>query len=152
MIFGSVEEGLAAGYTPCRRCCPEQQGWKGSKAELADKAEKYMQAHYQEKFSLKKIALQFFVNESYLLRVFKEVKGETMLECHNRIRCDAAKDLLTRNELSISFIGDSVGFTSAAHFSRIFRKETGLSPSEWRKEYLSRLTEDVDSDSKLPTQ
>lgn len=139
VIFKTVAEGMRAGYTPCLKCRPNESGWLGSKVELAERAEQYMKKRYREKFSLKEVADELFVNESYLLRIFKEMKGCTMLECHNRIRCEAAKDLLSRNDLSISYISDSVGFASASHFSHVFKKICGCTPTEWRREYLEGL-------------
>lgn len=107
-----------------------------AKAELAEKAKNYIDNHYQEKFSLKKIADILYVNESYLLRTFSSEIGMTMLNYHNHIRCLHAAEMLKTTDQSISFISDQAGFVSAAHFSRIFKKHFGYTPSEYRKQKI----------------
>lgn len=139
IIFNTYDDGLAYGFKPCLKCHPELPSWKGSKEELAQSAKELIEEHYREKFSLKEIASALFVNESYLERVFKEITGQTLLAYHNRIRCDIAKELLTHNELSISYISDSVGYVSPSHFTQKFRKLYGSTPSQFRKEYLENL-------------
>ena len=111
---------------------PETAANLSSGAALAKAATDYMEAHYTEKFSLQTMAGELFVNGSYLLRVFKKQTGYTALAYHNHLRCEAAKKLLTQTDRSVSEIGETVGFVSSAHFSHVFKKETGCSPSEYR--------------------
>ena len=139
VIFDSLEDGLESGYTPCLRCHPELKDWQGSRQELADKAAKYIEEHFQEKFSSKKMANELFVNESYLHRAFKDAKKQTLLEYQNNLRIDKAKELLSRNELTISYICNHVGFVSHSHFSRTFKKICGCTPTQWRREYNHKL-------------
>ncbi|MBR1865533.1 MAG: methylphosphotriester-DNA--protein-cysteine methyltransferase family protein [Lachnospiraceae bacterium] len=140
IIFNRIEDALRQGYTPCLRCRPEQAGWRGSKTELTEAAKAYIQAHYMEKFSLKAIALALYVNENYLLRIFKETTGQTLLAFHNDTRCLAARELLTHNELSISYISDSVGYATSSHFARTFRRTFGCTPSQYRKDYFASIS------------
>lgn len=136
IIFHSFEEALAQGFRPCRRCRPDQMDWKGAKAELADSAKRFIKSHYAEKFSLEAIAKELYVNSSYLLRVFKEITGSTLLYYHNYIRCQTAKKLLTKPELSIAFISREVGYISESHFARVFKKYLACTPSEYRARHL----------------
>ena len=99
---------------------------------LAQAASAYMEAHYREKFSLRKMADALYVNGSYLLRVFKKYRGCTPLVYHNLVRCRHAKELLARTGDGVSEIGESVGFVSSAHFSHVFRKTEGCTPTEYR--------------------
>ena len=98
----------------------------------AQTASRYIESHFREKFSLRKMAGELFVNGSYLLRVFKKHTGYTPLAYHNHIRCEKAKELLIHTGKSVSEIGEAVGFVSSAHFSHVFRKEEGCSPTEYR--------------------
>lgn len=139
IIFDSVEDGIKKGYKPCLKCRPENMDWKGNKTELVENAIQLIKEHYRDKFVLSEIAGELFVNESYLLRIFTELTGYTMLEFHNLTRCEIAKELLTHNELSISYISDYVGYVSASHFARRFKKIYGCSPSEYRKKYIKSL-------------
>jgi len=100
---------------------------------LAQAARAYIEAHSEEKFSLQAVADALFVNGSYLLRVFKANTGHTLLWYHNHIRCERAKALLSLGDRSISQVGEQVGFVSSAHFSHVFRKMTGMTPTEYRQ-------------------
>ena len=77
---------------------------------------------------------ELFVNGSYLTRVFRERTGCTPMEFHNRTRCEAAKEMLKNPELSVSYISDTVGYSTQAHFSRVFKEQYGVSPARYRKE------------------
>ena len=103
------------------------------RTELAQNAKLYIDEHYQDKFSLKEIADYLHVNESYLLRTFSKELGTTMLNYHNRVRVGHAADMLKNSKQSISYISDSVGCVSSAHFSRLFKKFYNCTPSEYRK-------------------
>ena len=121
------EEGRKNRVAPAR-------GEAGKTLTLA--AREYIEAHSAEKFSLQAIADALFVNGSYLLRVFKANTGHTLLWYHNHVRCERAKALLMQTDRSISEIGEEVGFVSSAHFSHVFKKMTGVTPTAYRFECL----------------
>ena len=98
---------------------------------LTEAAKAYLDRHSADKFSLQAIADALFVNGSYLLRVFKANTGYTLLWYHNHLRCEKAKALL-RSDRSISAVGEETGFVSSAHFSHVFKKMTGMTPTEYR--------------------
>ncbi len=100
--------------------------------DLSQAARAYIEAHSAEKFSLKEMAGALFVNGSYLLRTFKRRTGMTPLSYHHRVRCQKAKELLVRTDQTISQIGEAVGFVSSSHFTHIFRRTEGCTPSEYR--------------------
>lgn len=141
ILFDTLEEALARGFQPCERCRPDQADWADAKHRLAQGAETLIRANYTEKFSLDALAGALHVDKSYLLRTFKDVTGTTPLVYHNRVRCEAARDMLTRPELSISYIALAVGYATASHFSQVFRKITGVTPSAYRRGYLNSLDE-----------
>ena len=99
---------------------------------LAQAALGYIDSHYKDKFSLQAIAGELFVNGSYLLRVFKKHTGFTPLAYHNHVRCERAKELLVSTGQCVTDIGEAVGFVSPAHFSHVFRKAEGCTPTEYR--------------------
>ena len=103
---------------------------------LALAAQQYVEAHSTEKFSLQGVADALFVNGSYLLRVFKANTGHTLLWYHNHVRVERAKVLLAESDESISRIGEATGFVSSAHFSHVFKKLEGVTPSQYREARL----------------
>ena len=111
---------------------PIQHRITRSSSRLVSAAEAYLSLHSNEKFSLQETALEMHVNGSYLLRVYKAQTGHTLLWYHNHIRCKKAKELLAKSDLGISEIGETVGFVSSAHFSHVFKKMTGVTPSAYR--------------------
>ena len=100
---------------------------------LAEAARAYMEAHSAEKFSLEEIAKALYVNGSYLLRTFRRYTGMTPLSYHHQLRCEKAKALLALSDLTVSQVGEAAGFVSSSHFSHIFRKTEGCTPSEYRR-------------------
>lgn len=67
-------------------------------------------------------------------REFKATFGETFLECLSRQRIAAAKRLLANPSMSVTDVAVSVGFTDPSYFTRVFRKQQGISPSEYRSQ------------------
>ena len=132
VVFHSLEEAQRQGYQPCSHCRPEKPDWMGAKAELVASAQRYIEQHSAEKFCLQTMAGALYVNGSYLLRTFRERTGSTLLAYHNYTRCENAKRFLARPELTVSQAGEMAGFTSSSHFSRIFKKVTGVTPSAYR--------------------
>ena len=110
----------------------DDQRRQDSGEALALAAKAYIDQHYAEKFTLQGLADALFVNASYLSRVFKSRTGKTLLWYHNHARCEAAKRLLSRPDISISRAGELAGFVSSSHFSHIFKKMTGTTPTEYR--------------------
>ena len=112
-----------------------QEKKRASGEKLSQAAIAYIDAHSAEKFSLQTMANALFVNGSYLLRTFRAHTGSTLLAYHNTVRCEKAKVLLVDPHKSISQAGEEVGFVSSSHFSHIFKKVTGMTPTEYRREH-----------------
>lgn len=112
---------------------PRLKARQGGKNDLVKDAQLYMEAHSEEKFSLQAMAGALFVNGSYLLRAFKAHTGMTPLHYHHLVRCEKARELLAQTDRSISEIGETVGFVSSSHFTHVFGRLTGCTPSEYRR-------------------
>lgn len=72
-------------------------------------------------------------SRSYLSRAFRERTGMTVMQYMQRVRIEAAKRLLLQSDVSVETVAGLVGYVSSKHFSRIFHKETGQTPSQFRK-------------------
>lgn len=92
-----------------------------------------MRRDYAEPLTTAVIARQLHIQPTYLHRLFREHTAKTMNEHLQSIRIQQAKLLLTGTRRSLLEIATDVGISSQQHFSRLFRKITGLSPQEYRK-------------------
>lgn len=141
ILFDTLDSALRLGYRPCSRCHPELERWEGTKKELARAAQTLIRERSAEKFSLTALSAELHTEKAYLARTFKAATGQTLLEYHNRVRCEAAQELLKSPWLSVSYIASEVGYVSASHFTQVFRKLYGVTPSRFRETYLKSLDE-----------
>lgn len=93
----------------------------------------YIEENYAEPLSLTKVADHFHFNSSYLSSYFSTHHNEGFNEYLNRVRIKKAMELLKNNSLSISDISWMVGYSSHSYFCKVFKKITGMSPSEFRR-------------------
>ena len=85
-----------------------------------------------EKFSLDLISKNVSYSKSYLCRHFKKVTGITIVNYFYNIKIEEAKRMLISDKYTISQTSDILNFDSVQYFSKIFKKYSGFSPSEWR--------------------
>ncbi len=97
-------------------------------------ADEFMKCHLGEPLSLEDLANLVHMSRFHFLREFKLATGETPLARLNRLRCQEAVRLLNFTDFSLKEIAVRLGFADASHFSRNFRRETGASPSEMRRQ------------------
>lgn len=96
----------------------------------------YIAAHLAEELSLESIAEAVNTNPSYLSRVFKRERGETLTEYITKARIEKAKTLLQMPDSLIYHVADAVGFRDAAYFSTIFKKYVGVSPKSYKQRHM----------------
>ena len=92
----------------------------------------YMEEHYQEKLLLSEVAEKVYVSQWHLSKLLNRENGQNFSEILNGIRIKKAEELLKDPALRISDIAEAVGFLEVAHFSRVFKKITGMSPGDYR--------------------
>lgn len=93
----------------------------------------YMEEHYAEDIGLESIADNFNTTAKYLSKLIKDKLGVNFLDYLSGLRINAAKLLLTETDKNISDIFTEVGFNNRNTFIRTFKKNTGLTPTEFRK-------------------
>ena len=99
---------------------------------LARQAFAYMKEHYDEKLALQDVADHCYVSQWHLSKLLHKHLGEAFYDLLNGIRIDRAKALLEDPALRISEIAATVGYADTAHFSRVFKKCTGISAGDYR--------------------
>lgn len=102
-------------------------------AALAGRAEAYIINHMAERLSATRIARALRVNPDYLNRVFREVHRMTITEYLNRRKLQDAAMLLRESTDSIAEIAATCGYSTVAHFRRLFQRYNGVSPSAYRR-------------------
>ena len=107
----------------------------GDKAsQLIGKVKKYLQHNYTAyDLSLESVSSMVNLNASYFSVVFKKCTGTNFVDYVSDLKVAAAKDLLRDPLRSANEIASLVGFESASYFTRSFKKKTGLTPTEYRK-------------------
>ena len=93
-----------------------------------------MAAHIAEDFNLDQLAAQAGLSKFHFHRLFKSVVGIAPSRYHMNLRMDEAKRLLRETKQSIVAIALDVGYANPSHFAQLFRRETGLSPSSYRRQ------------------
>jgi YesN/AraC family two-component response regulator len=99
---------------------------------LVLKAIEYMKNHYQSPINRNMLAEYVSLSPSYFSTLFKNQTGYTPMQYLTKLRMDKAKQLLRTTNLPIAEIGKCVGFTDNFYFSKVFTKETGLSPKRYK--------------------
>ena len=104
-----------------------------SKEEYVKNAILYVQTNFSRNLKVKEIADYLGLNRSYLGVIFKEIVGLTPQEFLIDFRVDKAKKLLADKSMSIGDVSRSVGYDDPLTFSKLFKKNTGVSPNLYRK-------------------
>ena len=99
---------------------------------IVNRAISYIEKHYTEKLTLQEVADICYVSQWHLSKLLNKYAEQGFYDILNRVRIDAAKELLKDPSLRIGDIGMMVGYTDNAHFARIFKKITGCSANEYR--------------------
>ncbi|WP_168120471.1 AraC family transcriptional regulator [Paenibacillus sp. HB172176] len=98
----------------------------------AEKAMQWIEAHFNEEFQLSRLADDLFVSPSHLSRLFHQETGATLTEYITARRLREACLLLTATALSAGEIAGRVGLKNAPYFGRLFRRNIGMTPVQYR--------------------
>ena len=114
--------------------CRFVQKWRLDKyCPIVRKAITYIQLHLSNNLTLKSIAKEINVSASYLSKLFNEETNTSISNYITKVRIEKATELLTFSKMPIQNIATYVGFSDLNYFSRCFKKEKGLTPTEYRQ-------------------
>jgi YesN/AraC family two-component response regulator len=99
---------------------------------IVNNAMKYIEQNYPHKISLSEVAEKTYVSQWHLSKLLNRHLGQNFSEILNNIRIKEAQKLLCNPSLRIGDIAEKVGFVDMAHFSRVFKKNIGISANEYR--------------------
>ncbi len=112
---------------------------RDQKEEQSDSAVKraktYIQEHYSNDISLDEVSREVNISPYYFSKLFKEEAGENFIEYLTNVRIGKAKEMLENPVLSIKEVSILSGYADPNYFSRIFKKQTDMTPSEYKARY-----------------
>ena len=101
------------------------------KEQLIEEIKYYIENNYAKDLTLEKIAHYLYVTPTYISKIFKEETGDTPINYLINVRMSQAKRLLKNTDLSIKQVSTEVGYEDSLYFSKLFKKNIGLSPSHY---------------------
>lgn len=107
----------------------------GKPTQLTLAVTNYIQHHLSDPIRAEDIAKEMFMSRPYLSAKFKEETGETLTDFILKEKTEEAKRLLRYSDKSFTAIGSYLGFSSPGHFSQVFKKYAGRTPTEYREKY-----------------
>ncbi len=111
---------------------------KNAGSLVLDEIEKsihYFNDNYNKKIVIEKYAEQHHMTPCWFIQNFKQLTQTTPMQYILSLRLTNAMKMLENKNYNVSQIATAVGYDNALYFSRLFKKHTGLSPTEYRKNW-----------------
>lgn len=123
MVPGKVKEA-------CRNVLNKREEKTGS---IIETAKNYIKNNYHKDISLDDVSREVNISPYYFSKLFKETTGENFIEYLTNLRMDKAKELLQTTECSMKEICVKTGYSDPNYFSRSFKKNVGVTPTEYKE-------------------
>lgn len=123
-----------------RECVADTEDTENDGTE--DKVEaiiRYLRAHFSENITARELEAAAGLSYKYVGTLFKERTGMTIREYQLMLKLKKAETLLCGTEMTMGEIAAETGFYDAFYFSRVFKREKGISPSGFRENYVPRI-------------
>ncbi|UTW48915.1 GlxA family transcriptional regulator [Bacterioplanoides sp. SCSIO 12839] len=112
---------------------------KPHKDDLVREAQTWLEQHYSQQFTVEDLAERFSISKRTLIRRFNAALDMPPNTYVQSLRIEAAQKLLEETERTVDVVMNDVGYEDASSFRRLFRKKTGLTPTEYRRRFAKRL-------------
>ncbi|ASA23926.1 response regulator transcription factor [Paenibacillus donghaensis] len=111
--------------------CSSRQ-WRGNSKhrQAVDFITQYIHEHYMEEITLGDLTDKVFISRNHLAIIFKNMTGETFNTYLTRVRIEKSKELLLESNLLVYEVAEKVGYKNVPYFSTLFKKHTGMNPTE----------------------
>lgn len=103
-----------------------------SDEDLYGEIVQYLSENLSEKITLNRLTKQFSINRNRLNEIFNKITSMTCMNYFVKMRIDLAKIMLAETQINISEISARVGYEDPNYFVKVFRKEVGTTPSQYR--------------------
>ena len=112
---------------------PEHRLDLDTEQSLSEKVDIFISNNFMNAVNIQFIADELFVSKEHLMRTFKEQTGNTINEVLQKKRLEEAASLLATSTFSITDIAIMIGYNSSQYFSKVFKKEYQLTPSQYQR-------------------
>jgi AraC-like DNA-binding protein len=119
---------------------PQDTETASAYSPLVDSAIAIIQEEFPYLENLDELSARLEVTKPHLIRTFTKTVGISPGKYITRVRIDYAKLLLKSQDVSIAYVAEAAGFSGANYFAKVFRRETGMSPSEYTESTLKSHT------------
>ncbi|MFC5406167.1 response regulator [Cohnella soli] len=126
----------------------ESLQWNRQYSKEIVQARQYIHQRFKLNVSLSEVSSHVGMSPNYFSKQFRSETGEYLTDFINRLRIDEAKKVLLESNQRSYEIAASVGFADHSYFSRVFKKYTGVSPTEYRDLWYGHGTERAEGDQK----
>ena len=107
-------------------------------SEAVRAVKKFLEEHYKEDISLQDAADVLGYSDVYFCKIFKQSFGKSFIVYLNEMRIAKAKEALANPFINIKNVASEAGYREQNYFSRVFKRMTGVTPTEYRNECLSK--------------
>ncbi|MCQ2386042.1 MAG: AraC family transcriptional regulator [Clostridia bacterium] len=119
----------------CRTYAVKINQQKSKSEEGIRRAIRYMREHFDEALTVDDLAAEAGFSKFHFAREFRRVTSYTVVSYLNLIRMEKAKQYMQKSGVTVGAVALACGFNHFSYFAKLFRKQTGMSPSE----YLEKL-------------
>lgn len=109
---------------------------ENSNLQLFNKIVQYLRGRVYSNVSLDELVAEFHFSKTHLSQTFKAHSGQTILTYFNILKVEEAKRLILDSDMNFSQISNQLNFSSLHYFSRLFKKHTSMSPSEYKNSII----------------
>lgn len=100
---------------------------------IVERIKELLQKRISSDVTLDEIASELFFSKTYIKTIFKKRVGKSIIKYYNDLKIDEAKKLISLNKYSVTEITYMLGFSSVHYFSRLFKKYTDMTPTEYMR-------------------
>lgn len=110
---------------------------RGRNHWLVKRAKEYIEEHFHQDLRASDVAGFLHITPNYFSTIFKQETGKSFCEYVSRLRVEKAKELLANTSFRVFEIAEEVGYKEYKYFAQVFKKLTGVTPTEYRERLLA---------------